>query len=120
MALHDLAHMNPLDPATPQVNTHAGGSPAPTAVDLTCQHKNQTLLVEGPEIKIRPVGTRRVTVVLDKLHYDHRWVDAVQAMELVCNVYGVDYLPCRALLIEDQGLRPRCPRPGTKRRYGLA
>jgi hypothetical protein len=23
----------------------------------------------------------------------------------------------RALLIEDQGLRPRCPRPGTKRRY---
>jgi hypothetical protein len=27
-------------------------------VDLTCQHKNQTLLVEGPEIKIRPVGTR--------------------------------------------------------------
>jgi site-specific DNA recombinase len=30
-------------------------------VDLTCQHKNQTLLlVEGPEIVIRPVGTRRV------------------------------------------------------------
>jgi Helix-turn-helix domain of resolvase len=27
-------------------------------VDLTRQHKNQTLLVEGPEIKIRPVGTR--------------------------------------------------------------
>jgi hypothetical protein len=27
-------------------------------VDLTCQHKNQTILVEGPEIKIRPVGTR--------------------------------------------------------------
>jgi hypothetical protein len=23
-------------------------------VDLTCQHKNQTLLVEGPEIKVRP------------------------------------------------------------------
>lgn len=30
-------------------------------VDLTCQHKNQTLLVEGPEIKVRPVGNRRVT-----------------------------------------------------------
>jgi hypothetical protein len=30
-------------------------------VDLTHQHKNQTLLVEGPEITIRPVGTRRVT-----------------------------------------------------------
>jgi hypothetical protein len=29
-------------------------------VDLTCQHKNQTLLVEGPEIKIRPVATRRL------------------------------------------------------------
>jgi hypothetical protein len=31
-----------------------------TVVDLTCQHKNQTLLVEGPEIRVRPVGTRRV------------------------------------------------------------
>jgi hypothetical protein len=41
----------------------------------------------------------------------------VQAMELICNVYGADYLPYRATLIEDQGLRPRCPRPGTKRRY---
>jgi hypothetical protein len=30
-------------------------------VDLTCQHTNHTLLVEGPEITIRPVGTRRVT-----------------------------------------------------------
>jgi hypothetical protein len=27
-------------------------------VDLTCQHKNQALLVEGPEIMIRPVSTR--------------------------------------------------------------
>jgi response regulator of citrate/malate metabolism len=27
-------------------------------VDLTCQHKNQTFLVKGPEIEIRPVGTR--------------------------------------------------------------
>jgi transposase-like protein len=26
-------------------------------VDLTCQHKNHTLLVKGPEIKIRLVGT---------------------------------------------------------------
>jgi hypothetical protein len=32
----------------PQVNT---------MVDLTCQHKNQTLLVEGPEVTTRPVGT---------------------------------------------------------------
>jgi hypothetical protein len=29
-------------------------------VDLTCQHKNHTLLVEGPEITVRPVGTRRL------------------------------------------------------------
>jgi transcriptional regulator of aromatic amino acid metabolism len=27
-------------------------------VDLTCQHKNQALLVEGPEIVICPVGAR--------------------------------------------------------------
>jgi transposase-like protein len=31
-------------------------------VDLTCQHKNQTVLVEGPEIKIRPVGARQWSV----------------------------------------------------------
>jgi hypothetical protein len=30
-------------------------------------------------------------VVLNELHHEHRWVDAVQAVELVCNVYGVDY-----------------------------
>lgn len=29
-------------------------------VDLTWQHKNHTLLVEGPEITVRPVGTRRL------------------------------------------------------------
>ncbi len=29
-------------------------------VGLTCQHTNQTILVEGPEITIRPVGTRRL------------------------------------------------------------
>ncbi|TKG71683.1 hypothetical protein FCN18_09190 [Prauserella endophytica] len=27
-------------------------------VGLTLQHTNQTILVEGPEITIRPVGTR--------------------------------------------------------------
>jgi hypothetical protein len=31
-------------------------------VDLTCQHKNHTLLVEGPEITIRPVGARQWSV----------------------------------------------------------
>jgi len=33
-----------------------------TVVDLTCQHKNQTLLVEGPEIMICPVGARQWSV----------------------------------------------------------
>jgi hypothetical protein len=31
-----------------------------TVVDLTLQHTNHTVLVEGPEIMIRPVGTRRL------------------------------------------------------------
>lgn len=31
-------------------------------VDLTCQHTNQTLLVEGPEITICPVGARQWSV----------------------------------------------------------
>ena len=45
--------------------TREPGTPSEVQIqiqlDLTCQHKNQTLLVEGPEITIRPVGTRRVT-----------------------------------------------------------
>jgi hypothetical protein len=32
-----------------------------TVVDLTHQHTNRAVLVEGPEITIRSVGTRRVT-----------------------------------------------------------
>jgi len=40
----------------------AGQSASKAAmVDLTLQHTNQILLVEGPEIMVRPVGTRRVT-----------------------------------------------------------
>jgi site-specific DNA recombinase len=35
------------------------GSTKPYMVGLTPQHTNQTILVEGPEIRIRPVGTRR-------------------------------------------------------------
>jgi transposase-like protein len=31
-------------------------------VDLTRQHTNQTLLVEGPEIKIRPVSARQWSI----------------------------------------------------------
>jgi hypothetical protein len=29
-------------------------------VDLTLQHTNQAVLVEGPEVSVRPVGTRRL------------------------------------------------------------
>jgi hypothetical protein len=29
-------------------------------VDLTLQHTNHIVLVEGPEITVRPVGTRRL------------------------------------------------------------
>ena len=35
---------------------------------------------------------------------------------LVCNVYGADYLPCPASLIEDHGLTPTLPTVYTKRR----
>lgn len=33
---------------------------ASAGVVLTSQHTNRDVLVEGPEIRIRPVGTRRV------------------------------------------------------------
>jgi len=36
--------------------------PAAVSVDLTHQHTNHTVLVEGPEITIRPVGARRPVV----------------------------------------------------------
>ena len=45
----DLARLPPSGPSTRDF------------VDLSCQHKNHTVLVEGPEITVRPVGTRRVT-----------------------------------------------------------
>jgi hypothetical protein len=43
-------------------------------VDLTCQHKNQTLLVEGPEIKIRPVGARQRSM-RERFCADERVID---------------------------------------------
>ena len=39
-------------------------SAAGRVVDLTHQHTNHTVLVEGPEIMIRPVGSRRPVVGL--------------------------------------------------------
>jgi hypothetical protein len=38
----------------------ARGSSKAVMVDLTCQHTNHTVLVEGPEISVRPVGSRRL------------------------------------------------------------
>jgi hypothetical protein len=46
---------------TPEKHKYPGQRPVTCSVDLTCQHKNHTLLVKGPEITIRPVGTCRVT-----------------------------------------------------------
>jgi hypothetical protein len=34
-----------------------------TVVNLTVQHTNHTVLVEGPEITIRPVDTRRLATL---------------------------------------------------------
>ncbi|TNC20073.1 hypothetical protein FG385_31590 [Amycolatopsis alkalitolerans] len=45
--------------AAPQLGRSVG------LVELTCQHKNREVLVEGPEITIRPVGTRRRAAVPD-------------------------------------------------------
>ena len=33
---------------------------SPNRVGLTHQHTNRSVLVKGPEIQIRPVGTRRL------------------------------------------------------------
>ena len=38
-------------------------------------------------------------------------------MELICNVYGADYLSYRASLIEDHRATTTLPTPDTKRRY---
>jgi len=46
-------------------------------VDLTCKHTNHKVLVEGPEITIRPVGARRVTGGSRRTHYDYAEGNAV-------------------------------------------
>jgi hypothetical protein len=60
-------------------------------VDLTCQHTNHTVLIEGPQITIRPVGTRRLsvgecpmsdnTIIIGWHHRGPRsWLSVVRAM----------------------------------------
>jgi hypothetical protein len=59
------------EPTGNQTDPLAGrsASNAPMVV-LTHQHTNHTVLVEGPEIMIRPVGSRRPMVGLDEPTHD--------------------------------------------------
>lgn len=57
-------HLQPLDGShndTPESENRR----SKRSVELTCQHKNREVLVEGPEITVRPVGTRRVAAAGD-------------------------------------------------------
>jgi hypothetical protein len=100
---------------TPEKYKRRGQRPGYSSVDLTCQHKNHTLLVEGPEIEIRPVGTRRVTA-------GSRWTSPrsspgrrpLQAGNWSATVTVRNASTHRAPPIEDHGLRPRSL--GAKRR----
>jgi hypothetical protein len=53
ITLRDLAHMNPQDPAKPQVHSHTGGSPVPTSVDLGGPYYNTNTQVEALETLLR-------------------------------------------------------------------
>ena len=77
-------------------------------VDLTCQHKNQTLLVEGPEIMIRPIGTRpqsmRGRLSTDQLQ---TMIDLYQSgvtAEQVAQTYGFSKRSVKRLL-QQHGVR---------------
>jgi DNA invertase Pin-like site-specific DNA recombinase len=79
-------------------------------VDLTCQHKNQTLLAEGPEIMIRPVG------VLQGSMHDRFSAQDVQSMidlytsgatrAQVAERFGISVSSVKRLL-RDHGIRKR-------------
>jgi hypothetical protein len=56
-SLRDLSRARGSNPEL----SSAAANLATRLLDLTCQHKNHTVLVEGPEITIKPVGTRRVS-----------------------------------------------------------
>jgi hypothetical protein len=53
MTLRNLVHMNPQDPAKPQVTRHTGGSPVPTSVDLGGTYYNTKPQVEVLETLLR-------------------------------------------------------------------
>src|SRR4051812_16379978 len=79
-------------------------------VDLTCQHKNQTLLVEGPEIMICPVGARPWSMH-DRLSAEdvHAMIDlylsgATRAQ--VAERFGISVSSVRRVL-RDYGIRKR-------------
>src|SRR5437868_12109105 len=48
-----LPHMNPQHPAKPQVNSHTGGSPVPTVVDLGGTYYNTKPQVDALETLLR-------------------------------------------------------------------
>jgi hypothetical protein len=87
----------------------AGQSASKAAmVDLTCQHKNQALLVEGPEVMIRPVGTRpqsmRGRFSADQLQTMIDLYKAGATAEQVAQVYGFSTRSIKRLL-QQHGVR---------------
>ena len=77
-------------------------------MDLTCQHKNQTLLVEGPEIKIRPVGTRlqsmRGRFSTDELQTMIDLYNSGATAEQIAQTYGFSKRSIKRLL-QQHGVR---------------
>jgi hypothetical protein len=80
----------------------------PTVVDLTCQHKNQALLVEGPEVMIRPVGTRpqsmRGRFTADQLQTMIDLYKSGATAEQVAQTYGFSKRSIKRLL-QQHGVR---------------
>jgi hypothetical protein len=81
---------------------------SPTVVDLTCQHKNQTLLVEGPEIMIRPIGMRlqsmRGRFSADQLQAMIDLYQSGATAEQVAQTYGFSKRSIKRLL-QQHGVR---------------
>ena len=81
-------------------------------VDLTCQHKNQALLVEGPEIKIRPVGTRpqsmRGRFSADELQTMIDLYKSGVTAEQVAQAYGFSKRSIKRLLQQHGVRREHC------------
>ena len=77
-------------------------------MDLTCEHKNQTLLVEGPEIKIRPIGTRpssmRGCFSADQLQAMIDLYKSGATAEQVAQTYGFSKRSIKRLL-QQHGIR---------------